>query len=98
MGWVDAALGPPQYSLPASLVVPLSRLRHPFVLTNPRLPDGPVVYVSPLFLRLCGYPRCACCNSLDWRAAARLVVALSWPRHMCVFASPRCPVAQWSTL
>lgn len=30
--------------------------RMPMVITNPRLPDNPIVFVNPAFLRLTGYP------------------------------------------
>ena len=55
---MDRPLSSPTYELPSSLLGALMRLRHPFVLTDPSRPDGPVVHASPLFLRLCGYPRC----------------------------------------
>lgn len=42
-------------TIPSSLMVPLLRLRHPFVLANPRLPDAPIVHASPMFLALTQY-------------------------------------------
>ncbi|KAK9806613.1 hypothetical protein WJX73_009619 [Symbiochloris irregularis] len=42
-------------SIPSSLMMPLLRLRHPFVLSNPRLPDGPICHASPMFLALTQY-------------------------------------------
>jgi hypothetical protein len=30
-----------------------------FVLSDPSLPDTPIVHASDLFLQLTGYPRCA---------------------------------------
>ena len=31
--------------------------RMPMVISNPRLPDNPIVFVNDAFCRLCGYPR-----------------------------------------
>ena len=48
---------PDMTGLPASLLAPLLRLRHPFVLADPNLPDMPVCHASPMFLALTGYGR-----------------------------------------
>ncbi|KAK9846465.1 hypothetical protein WJX81_004557 [Elliptochloris bilobata] len=44
-------------SLPASLQQPLMRLAQSFALSDPSLPDCPIVYASQGFLALMGYPR-----------------------------------------
>lgn len=44
-------------NLPASLLAPLLKLRHSFVLADPHQPDTPMCYASPMFLSLTGYPR-----------------------------------------
>nr|AML78360.1 putative LOV domain-containing protein [Rauvolfia tetraphylla] len=43
--------------LSASLNISLGRIKQSFVLTNPHLPDMPIVYASDGFLRLTGYAR-----------------------------------------
>ncbi|CAN7102292.1 protein TWIN LOV 1 isoform X1 [Brassica rapa] len=43
--------------LSSSLVISLGRIKQSFVLTNPCLPDMPVVYASDAFLTLTGYKR-----------------------------------------
>lgn len=45
------------YCLSSSLVISLGRIKHSFVLTNPCLPDMPIVYASDAFLTLTGYKR-----------------------------------------
>ncbi len=44
--------------LPLSLMQPLMRLQHSFVLADPTQPDAPITFASERFLHLCGYPRC----------------------------------------
>ncbi|KAI9111729.1 hypothetical protein K1719_017419 [Acacia pycnantha] len=41
--------------LSSSLIISLGRIKQSFVLTNPHLPDMPIVYVSDAFLKLTGY-------------------------------------------
>lgn len=41
-------------SIPASLQQPLMKLAHSFVLSDPNLPDQPIVYASQGFLTLTG--------------------------------------------
>ncbi|CAH8383470.1 unnamed protein product [Eruca vesicaria subsp. sativa] len=43
--------------LSSSLVISLGRIKQSFVLTNPCLPDMPIVYASDAFLTLTGYKR-----------------------------------------
>ncbi|KAI4314214.1 hypothetical protein L6164_027148 [Bauhinia variegata] len=43
--------------LSSSLIISLGRIKHSFVLTNPHLPDMPIVYASDAFLKLTGYAR-----------------------------------------
>ncbi|XP_020216585.1 protein TWIN LOV 1 isoform X2 [Cajanus cajan] len=43
--------------LSTSLIISLGRIKQSFVLTNPRLPDMPIVYASDAFLKLTGYGR-----------------------------------------
>ncbi|KAK7368123.1 hypothetical protein VNO80_10145 [Phaseolus coccineus] len=43
--------------LSTSLIISLGRIKQSFVLTNPHLPDMPIVYVSDAFLKLTGYGR-----------------------------------------
>uniref|UniRef100_A0A1J3D0B4 Protein TWIN LOV 1 n=1 Tax=Noccaea caerulescens TaxID=107243 RepID=A0A1J3D0B4_NOCCA len=43
--------------LSSSLVICLGRIKQSFVLTNPCLPDMPIVYASDAFLTLTGYKR-----------------------------------------
>ncbi|CAJ1931697.1 unnamed protein product [Sphenostylis stenocarpa] len=43
--------------LSTSLIISLGRIKQSFVLTNPHLPDMPIVYVSDAFLKLTGYAR-----------------------------------------
>nr|AML77932.1 putative LOV domain-containing protein [Astragalus propinquus] len=43
--------------LSSSLIISLGRIKQSFVLTNPYLPDMPIVYASDAFLRLTGYAR-----------------------------------------
>nr|GMD16951.1 putative LOV domain-containing protein [Ipomoea batatas] len=43
--------------LGASLTLSLGRIKQSFVLTDPRIPDMPIVYASDAFLRLTGYSR-----------------------------------------
>nr|AML76885.1 putative LOV domain-containing protein [Wrightia natalensis] len=43
--------------LGASLNISLGRIKQSFVLTNPQLPDMPIVYASDAFLRLTGFAR-----------------------------------------
>lgn len=47
-------------SVPSSLLTGLGRIREAFVLADPSLPDCPMVYCSPAFLKLTGY----CCHEL----------------------------------
>lgn len=42
-------------SIPSSLLTAITKLSECFVLSDPRLPDNPMVYVSPAFIRLTGY-------------------------------------------
>ncbi|KAL6777310.1 hypothetical protein ACKKBF_B21015 [Auxenochlorella protothecoides x Auxenochlorella symbiontica] len=42
-------------SLPSSLLCALGAIRESFLLTDPRLPGGPIVYASPGFLALTGH-------------------------------------------
>lgn len=42
-------------SVPSSLLTGLSGITGSFVLSDPRLPDNPMVYCSPAFLKLTGY-------------------------------------------
>nr|AML78536.1 putative LOV domain-containing protein [Pittosporum resiniferum] len=44
-------------SLDASLNISLGRIKQSFVLTDPHLPDMPIVYASDAFLKLTGYAR-----------------------------------------
>ena len=44
--------------LPTSLLGPLLRIQSSYVLSDPTLPDCPIVHVSESFLRMTGYPRC----------------------------------------
>ncbi|KAL5553952.1 hypothetical protein UlMin_041353 [Ulmus minor] len=44
-------------SLSSSLNISLGRIKQSFVLTDPHLPDMPIVYASDAFLRLTGYAR-----------------------------------------
>nr|AML76533.1 putative LOV domain-containing protein [Elegia tectorum] len=44
-------------ALSSSLNLSLGRIKHSFVLTDPHLPDMPIVYASDCFLRLTGYLR-----------------------------------------
>nr|AML77180.1 putative LOV domain-containing protein [Aucuba japonica] len=41
----------------ASLIISLGRIKQSFVLTDPHLPDMPIVYASDAFLKLTGYGR-----------------------------------------
>ncbi|XP_057448334.1 protein TWIN LOV 1 isoform X2 [Lotus japonicus] len=41
----------------SSLIISLGRIKQSFVLTNPNLPDMPIVYASDAFLKLTGYAR-----------------------------------------
>ncbi|XP_014521152.1 protein TWIN LOV 1 isoform X1 [Vigna radiata var. radiata] len=43
--------------LSTSLIISLGRIKQSFVLTNPHLPDMPIVYASDAFLKLTGYGR-----------------------------------------
>ncbi|KAK7307137.1 hypothetical protein VNO77_39943 [Canavalia gladiata] len=43
--------------LSTSLIISLGRIKQSFVLTNPHLPDMPIVYASDAFLRLTGYAK-----------------------------------------
>jgi hypothetical protein len=43
-------------SIPSSLLTALSRVQDCFCLSDPNLPDCPIVYASPAFLKLTGYP------------------------------------------
>nr|AML79094.1 putative LOV domain-containing protein [Illicium floridanum] len=43
--------------LGSSLNIPLGRIKQSFVLTDPHLPDMPIVYASDAFLSLTGYSR-----------------------------------------
>nr|AML78713.1 putative LOV domain-containing protein [Vanilla planifolia] len=43
--------------LPSSLCTSLGRIKQSFVLTDPNLPDMPIVYASDTFLSLTGYTR-----------------------------------------
>nr|AML78606.1 putative LOV domain-containing protein [Cladrastis kentukea] len=43
--------------LSSSLIISLGRIKQSFVLTNPRLPDMPIMYASDAFLKLTGYAR-----------------------------------------
>ncbi|CAL9248896.1 unnamed protein product [Arabidopsis halleri] len=43
--------------LSSSLVISLGRIKQSFVLTNPCLPDMPIIYASDAFLTLTGYKR-----------------------------------------
>ncbi|CAN8266739.1 unnamed protein product [Cochlearia groenlandica] len=43
--------------LSSSLVISLGRIKQSFVMTNPCLPDMPIVYASDAFLTLTGYKR-----------------------------------------
>ncbi|KAF7809176.1 putative LOV domain-containing protein [Senna tora] len=43
--------------LSSSLIISLGRIKQSFVLTDPRLPDMPIVYASDAFLKLTGYVR-----------------------------------------
>ncbi|KAL2349300.1 hypothetical protein Fmac_003300 [Flemingia macrophylla] len=43
--------------LSTSLIISLGRIKQSFVLTNPHLPDMPIVYASDAFLKLTGYAR-----------------------------------------
>nr|AML78238.1 putative LOV domain-containing protein [Galax urceolata] len=43
--------------LRSSLIISLGRIKQSFVLTDPHLPDMPIVYASDAFLRLTGYAR-----------------------------------------
>jgi hypothetical protein len=43
-------------SVPSSMLAALSRVQDCFVLSDPNLPDCPIVYASPAFLKLTGYP------------------------------------------
>nr|AML76309.1 putative LOV domain-containing protein [Xerophyllum asphodeloides] len=43
--------------LSSSLIISLGRIKQSFVLTDPHLPDRPIVYASDEFLRLTGYSR-----------------------------------------
>ncbi|KAK7274724.1 hypothetical protein RIF29_15821 [Crotalaria pallida] len=43
--------------LSTSLLISLGRIKQSFVLTNPHLPDMPIVYASDAFLKLTGYAR-----------------------------------------
>ena len=41
--------------VPSSLLTALSRVQDCFCLSDPNLPDCPIVYASPSFLKLTGY-------------------------------------------
>nr|AML77087.1 putative LOV domain-containing protein [Glycine soja] len=43
--------------LSTSLIISLGRIKQSFVLTNPHLPDMPIVYASDAFLKLTGYAK-----------------------------------------
>lgn len=43
--------------LGASLIIALGRIKQSFVLTDPHLPEMPIVYASDAFLKLTGYAR-----------------------------------------
>nr|AML79209.1 putative LOV domain-containing protein [Synsepalum dulcificum] len=43
--------------LGSSIVISLGRIKQSFVLTDPHLPDMPIVYASDAFLKLTGYSR-----------------------------------------
>nr|AML77233.1 putative LOV domain-containing protein [Gnetum montanum] len=43
--------------IPSSLVLALSNIQQSFVLTDPLLPDMPIVYASNMFLQLTGYSK-----------------------------------------
>ncbi|XP_058777249.1 protein TWIN LOV 1 [Vicia villosa] len=43
--------------LSSSLIISLGRIKQSFVLTNPHLPDMPIVYASDAFMKLTGYAR-----------------------------------------
>lgn len=43
--------------LSSSLIISLGRIKQSFVLTDPHLPDMPIVYASDAFLKLTGYAR-----------------------------------------
>ncbi|RVW31264.1 Protein TWIN LOV 1 [Vitis vinifera] len=43
--------------LGASLIISLGRIKQSFVLTDPHLPEMPIVYASDAFLKLTGYAR-----------------------------------------
>ncbi|GAB4822542.1 hypothetical protein N2152v2_009588 [Parachlorella kessleri] len=42
--------------VPSSMLCALSKIQDCFVLADPNLPDCPIVYASPTFLRMTGYP------------------------------------------
>lgn len=46
-----------QPCLPTSLLGPLLRIQNSYVLSDPSLPDCPIVHVSDSFLRMTGYAR-----------------------------------------
>lgn len=55
--WSKGPSGVPGQDLPSSLLAPLMRLQRSFVLSDPRLPDCPIVHASTAFLLMTGYPR-----------------------------------------
>ncbi len=55
--WSTGPSGVPAQDLPSSLLAPLMRLQKSFVLSDPRLPDCPIVHASTAFLLMTGYPR-----------------------------------------
>ncbi len=46
--------------IPTSLRCPLMRIQSSFVLSDPNLPDCPIVHASNTFLEMTGYPRSEC--------------------------------------
>lgn len=61
--WSKGSAGVPAQDLPSSLLAPLMRLQKSFVLSDPRLPDCPIVHASTAFLLMTGYPRSGSCFS-----------------------------------
>ena len=64
--------------LPISLMQPLLRLQHSFVLADPTQPDVPITFASEPFLQLCGYPRCGSGRSIHGLRVFMHIYCVVW--------------------
>lgn len=84
--WSTGPSGVPAQDLPSSLLAPLMRLQKSFVLSDPRLPDCPIVHASTAFLLMTGYPRSVnpvayLWAAYDWKTALVNLIHLCLQRY-----------------